>query len=241
MCGIVGVVWKAQGADSGELEGLAKRMADLQAHRGPDDSGVWVDADASVALGHRRLSIIDLRPEGRQPMSAPGCRSMVTFNGEIYNFQTIRKRLEVRGCRFNSVSDTEILPHLFDSLDPSALSQLVGMFAFAVWNPDQRRLMLARDAFGKKPLYIYEDAGIFAFSSEIQSFYAIKGFDAEIDTDAVVFSHFIAINVVIGAATGDDRMVIASLDNCSVTTVTSDRRGGFSIDHIGNEADTLIR
>lgn len=185
MCGIVGVVALEHRPGSGQLAALARRMADLQAHRGPDDSGVWVDAAAGLALGHRRLSIIDLRPEGRQPMSAPGCRAMVTFNGEIYNFQSIRARLEARGCGFNSLSDTEILPHLFDSLDPSALSQLVGMFAFAVWNPDQRRLMLARDAFGKKPLYIYNDGETFAFSSEIQSFYALPGFDDTIDTEAV--------------------------------------------------------
>lgn len=185
MCGIVGAVRLAGAGQGMDLTGLVRRMADLQAHRGPDDSGVWVDNDAGVALGHRRLSIIDLRPEGRQPMSAPGCRSTVTFNGEIYNFQSIRARLAARGCRFNSLSDTEILPHLFDRLDPSALSQLVGMFAFAVWNPDQKRLMLARDAFGKKPLYIYDDGKTFAFSSEIQSFYALDGFDDTVDPDAV--------------------------------------------------------
>lgn len=185
MCGIVGVVALENTPDSRQLAGLVRRMADLQAHRGPDDSGVWVDAAAGLALGHRRLSVIDLRPEGRQPMGAPGCRVMVTFNGEIYNFQSIRARLEARGCRFNSRSDTEILPHLFDGLDPSALSQLVGMFAFAVWNPDRRRLMLARDAFGKKPLYIYDDGSTFAFASEIQSFYALERFDDTVDADAV--------------------------------------------------------
>lgn len=199
MCGIVGAVALKQGPAAKQLGGLVRLMADLQAHRGPDDSGVWVDPNFPIGLGHRRLSIIDLRPEGRQPMSAPGCRSMVTFNGEIYNFQDVRRRLLAKGRAFNSLSDTEILPHLFDDLDPSGLSQLVGMFAFAIWNPDQKRLMLARDAFGKKPLYIYEDAETFAFSSEMQSFYALPSFDATLDQDAV--SEYLMLGYIPGPRT----------------------------------------
>jgi asparagine synthase (glutamine-hydrolysing) len=199
MCGIVGVVRPSGQSSAGQLEGLVLHMAQLQAHRGPDDSGEWVDPAAGVALGHRRLSIIDLRPEGRQPMSAPGCRSTVTFNGEIYNFQDIKKRLLAKGCGFNSLSDTEILPHLFDDLNPAGLSQLVGMFAFAVWNPDRKQLMLARDAFGKKPLYIYEDGDTFAFSSEIQSFYALENFDATIDQDAV--AEYLMLSYLVGPKT----------------------------------------
>jgi asparagine synthase (glutamine-hydrolysing) len=154
-------------------------------HRGPDDSGDWTDAAGGCGLGHRRLSIIDLSPDGRQPMSGVGVDTVVTYNGEIYNFAEIRDRLITQGVAFRSRSDTEILPHLFKDLDPTALSRLSGMFAFGVWSPSKRELLLARDGFGKKPLYIYQDDRFFAFSSEIQAFYALPGFDAGIDRDAL--------------------------------------------------------
>lgn len=185
MCGIAGLVDLKRALPASELGAIAKAMADAVAHRGPDDAGVYVDAAAGVALSHRRLSIIDLRPEARQPMSGDGVDAVVTFNGEIYNFESIRCGLERRGTRFRSLSDTEVLPHLFRDVDPAGLGRLNGMFAFGVWNPTHRRLMLARDSFGKKPLYVYQDDHFLAFASEMQCFYALPGFDAEVDQDSV--------------------------------------------------------
>lgn len=185
MCGIAGVVDLKGKLSTDKLESLITAMCDVQTHRGPDASGVWLDQEAGVALGHRRLSIIDLSPEGRQPMSAEGCKSWVTFNGEIYNFNELRDRMLARGQKFHSRSDTEILPVLFDNLEPGPLARLNGMFAFGVYNPQLRQILLARDAFGEKPLYIYEDENYFAFSSEMQSFYCLPGFKAQIDRDAV--------------------------------------------------------
>lgn len=185
MCGIVGVVDLNRKFSPDALTRLVTTMRDTMTHRGPDDKGEWIDPDGLCALGHRRLSIIDLRPEGRQPMRAQGVDTVVTYNGEIYNFQELRDRLTVQGRHFNSRSDTEVLPFLFDALDPAHLARLNGMFAFAVWNPQLKQLLLARDAFGKKPLYVYEDQNFFAFASEIQAFYALPGFRADIDRDAL--------------------------------------------------------
>ncbi|MEO1136708.1 MAG: asparagine synthase (glutamine-hydrolyzing) [Pseudomonadota bacterium] len=185
MCGIVGVVDLKRKFPPEVLTRLVTTMRDTMVHRGPDDKGEWIDPNGRCALGHRRLSIIDLRPEGRQPMSAEGVETVVTYNGEIYNFQELRDRLLAQGKEFKSRSDTEVLPFLFDELAPAHLARLNGMFAFAAWDPRTRQLLLARDAFGKKPLYIYQDSDFFAFASEIQAFYALPGFRAEIDRDAL--------------------------------------------------------
>lgn len=185
MCGIVGVYDLKGRHTRSELDVLVSTMRDSMIHRGPDDAGIWVDPNGRCALGHRRLSIIDLRPEGRQPMQAIGAPSIVTFNGEIYNFQEHRARLLSKGVEFRSRSDTEILPHMFRDLDPGPLSTLNGMFAFSIWRPDLREMLLARDSFGKKPLYIYQDDDFFAFASELQAFYALPGFDRTIDRETI--------------------------------------------------------
>lgn len=185
MCGIVGVYDLKGRYARGDLERLVSAMRDSMVHRGPDDAGIWLDPNGRLALGQRRLSIIDLRPEGRQPMEAVGVPAVVTFNGEIYNFQEHRERLIAKGVTFRSRSDTEILPHIFNDLDPGPLSTLNGMFAFAIWRPDLREMLLARDAFGKKPLYVYQDEHFFAFASEMQAFYALPSFDATIDREAM--------------------------------------------------------
>jgi asparagine synthase (glutamine-hydrolysing) len=126
MCGCVGVIDLTGRLGTDRMAAVVRAMADLQHHRGPDDGGVWVAPDGRAALGHRRLAIIDLSPEGRQPMQAPGCRSVVVYNGEIYNFARLRRRLEARGCQFVSRCDTEILPHLFDTLGPGGPGELGG-------------------------------------------------------------------------------------------------------------------
>ncbi|MEL6212364.1 MAG: asparagine synthase (glutamine-hydrolyzing) [Pseudomonadota bacterium] len=185
MCGIVGVFDLKKACGPETLARLVDTMRDTMVHRGPDDQASWVDPDGVAAFGHRRLSIIDLSPEGRQPMSADGVDAVVTFNGEIYNFQELRDRLIAQGHTFNSRSDTEVLPYLFRDLDASHLARLNGMYALAVWEPKARTLLLARDPFGKKPLYIYEDQDFFAFASEMQAFYALPSFKADIDRDAL--------------------------------------------------------
>jgi len=185
MCGITGI-FDLKGHYTGDqLEKILVLMRDSMVHRGPDDQGAWTDPDGVCSLGHRRLSIIDLSPDGRQPMSAEGVSTVTTFNGEIYNFQNIRSQLKSQGFKFKSNSDTEVLPILFRELKPSYLSRLNGMFAMAVWCPERKELLLARDAFGKKPLYIYQDNNFFAISSEMQAFYAIPGFSPEIDQNAL--------------------------------------------------------
>lgn len=185
MCAILGLFDLQRMLGREQLALLAKTMRDTMVHRGPDDAGLWVDPEAGCALGHRRLSIIDLSPDGRQPMAAAGSPAVVTFNGEIYNFMELRERLQQKGVTFRSRSDTEVLPNLFSDLEPGPLSTLSGMFAFGVWRPDLRQLLLARDAFGKKPLYVYQDDSFVAFASEIQAFYALPTFDRSIDREAL--------------------------------------------------------
>src|SRR5262249_36539187 len=137
MCGIVGVVDYEGHYSPAELQGLTRAMRDTMTHRGPDDAGLWSSPDGRVCLGHRRLSIIDLRPEGRQPMLNEDAQVAVTFNGEIYNFQPLRRELEEQGHRFASRTDTEVLCHLMEDDPETAISRLSGMFAFAAWRQPQ--------------------------------------------------------------------------------------------------------
>jgi len=185
MCGIAGLIDHGAGFGPHRLREIVTAMRDTMVHRGPDDAGLWSEPDGSCALAHRRLSILDLTEEGHQPMSDPDGSVVVTFNGEIYNFQSIRASLERQGRRFRSRSDTEVLPHLFDRLDPRRLAELDGMFAFGCWHRAQRRLLLARDPFGKKPLYYAAGAGWFAFASELQALRCVPGFDDTVDEDAL--------------------------------------------------------
>jgi asparagine synthase (glutamine-hydrolysing) len=169
MCGIVGVVDHEGRYAPRELQALTRRMRDTLTHRGPDDAGLWTSPDGRVCLGQRRLSIIDLRPEGRQPMLNENGDVAVTFNGEIYNFRALRQELEAAGHRFASRTDTEVLSHLFEGDPEEAVGRLCGMFAFAAWRGPQRELVLARDPFGKKPLYYVRDGAFLAFASELQA------------------------------------------------------------------------
>jgi asparagine synthase (glutamine-hydrolysing) len=160
-------------------------MADLIAHRGPDDSGVWNSADGSVALSHRRLSIIDLSPLGRNPMFWDEGRLWITFNGEIYNFRELRQELESAGYRFRSQTDTEIVLAAYDKWGTDAVTRFAGMFAFALWDVPRRRLWLVRDRLGKKPLYYTHSAGRLKFASELKSLVADGTFRRDVDADAV--------------------------------------------------------
>lgn len=185
MCGIAGIIDWGGALGPELLRTVTLVMRDSMVHRGPDDAGLWVDEEGQCALAHRRLSIIDLTAEGRQPMSNEDGSVWVTFNGEIYNYASLKAKLLSAGHQFHSHSDTEVLPHLFEQMQSERIRELDGMFAFAVWHSQTKRLLLARDPFGKKPLYYAEGPGWFAFASELKAFRHIPGFDRSIDREAL--------------------------------------------------------
>lgn len=161
MCGIFGYIGKLD-------RGTAERCLDTMTHRGPDGWGLW--SDDGVTLGHRRLSILDLSENGRQPMSDPEGRYWITFNGEIYNFLEVRAELATRGHRFRTESDTEVILAAYREWGDQCLDRFNGMWAFAIWDRVERSLFLARDRFGKKPLFYAElPNGDFAFASEMKA------------------------------------------------------------------------
>ena len=185
MCGIAGCL--RPGGDRRErLESVARRMSDALRHRGPDDEGCWVDPARGVALGHRRLSILDLSPAGHQPMVSESGRWVVIFNGEIYNFLDLRAELEPLGHRFRGHSDTEVVLAAVErwGLEP-ALDRLNGMFAFAFWDRERESLHLVRDRLGEKPLYYGWCGGTFLFGSELKALQAHPAFDTEISRDSL--------------------------------------------------------
>lgn len=165
MCGITGFV-DFGGHAKDQALALVKRMADSMVHRGPDEGGVHVDDFA--ALGHRRLSIIDVS-SGQQPMSTPDGKVSIVFNGEIYNFVELRAELETRGHRFKTRCDTEVILSGYLEWGEHCAERLNGMFAFAIWDARFRRLVLARDRVGKKPLYYYRKGSLVAFASELKA------------------------------------------------------------------------
>ena len=164
-------------------------MADAIAHRGPDDAGTWTDAEAGIALGHRRLAIIDLSPAGHQPMVSASGRFAIAYNGEIYNFRDIRAELDASGAKvaWRGESDTEVLLAAIDRWGVAeTLTRLNGMFAFAVWDRETRVLTLARDRMGEKPLYYGATGGTFLFGSELKALRAHPDFNGRLDRDALV-------------------------------------------------------
>lgn len=181
MCGIAGVF-----SSSTIRPGTLAAMTDSLAHRGPDDSGTWIDAGAGVGLGHRRLSILDLSPLGRQPMHSACGRYVIVYNGEVYNFAALRAELEPLGHGFRGGSDTEVMLAAFAQWGvEGAVSRFVGMFAFAVWDRAERRLYLVRDRLGIKPLYYGWAGDAFLFASELKAFRQYPGFDPSLDRDAL--------------------------------------------------------
>jgi asparagine synthase (glutamine-hydrolysing) len=191
MCGICGFI-DTSARPREELAALATRMANRLAHRGPDDSGVWVDTLAGVALAHRRLAVLDLSPQGHQPMRSSCGRYSLVFNGEIYNFRELRRDLQRVGVQFRGHSDTEVLLAAIGKwgLD-SAIVRLNGMFAFAVWDGRNGELHLVRDRMGEKPLYYGWAGRTFLFASEVKALRVHPDFDSEIDCAALglYFSH----------------------------------------------------
>ncbi len=170
MCGIAGFV--APPASGEQLECVTRRMSDCIRHRGPDDSGVWIDGDAGIALGHRRLSIIDLSPEGHQPMFSASGRFVLIFNGEIYNYEQIRRELDqARGViAWRGHSDTEVALAAFERWGVRAsIERFNGMFALALWDRSDRTLYLSRDRLGEKPLFYGWMGDTFLFGSELKA------------------------------------------------------------------------
>jgi asparagine synthase (glutamine-hydrolysing) len=179
MCGIYGYLSLKTSIDPRIL----RSMGDTLRHRGPDDEGEMIgdDGDSSVGFGHQRLSIIDLSPAGRQPMSNRDGSIWITYNGEIYNFKILREELERKGYQFRSNSDTEVIIHLYEELGIRCLERLNGMFAFALWDRHEKTLFLARDRIGKKPLhYALSGEGI-VFASELKALLAHPSIPREID------------------------------------------------------------
>ncbi len=190
MCGITGAVWNDP--DKRLSEETLRRMTEVLRHRGPDDDGTYAadfrarpDAHAGgVAMGHRRLSIIDVAG-GRQPMTNEDESVWVVFNGEIYNYRQLRRRLEGAGHKFRTAADTEAIVHLYEDEGPRFLEHLNGMFALAVWDTRRRQLLLARDRLGQKPLVYHEEPGRLLFASQLKSILEVPGVHRTLDPQAL--------------------------------------------------------
>ena len=177
MCGWVGVLDPKGGVDVATL----KAMADRVQHRGPDDEGYWVAPRGEAGFGFRRLSILDLSPAGHQPMPSPRGRFTGVLNGEIYNFQTLRQELLHQGFRFRGTSDTEVMLGAFEAWGiPASLRRFNGMFSLGVWDDHAQCLTLARDRFGKKPLYLARCESLWLMGSELKSFKPHPAFRAQV-------------------------------------------------------------
>ncbi len=182
MCGICGVLAFNDGFDCDEQVVVA--MRDAMVHRGPDDAGVWTSPTGRAALGHRRLSIVDVSAAGHQPMCNEDGTVWVAFNGEIYNHAALRPELEARGHRYRSHCDTETIIHLYEEEGERCVERLDGMFALAIWDERRRELFLARDRVGKKPLYWTRTPSGFAFASEIKALLRHPAITADLDVEA---------------------------------------------------------
>lgn len=186
MCGITGLLERPATMDRTAMSRIVDQMNSRLRHRGPDDSGLWVSAPAGVALGHRRLSIVDLSVEGHQPMFSSDERFVIVFNGEIYNFLELREELEKYNYSFRGHSDTEVMLAAFDRWGvEEATQRFNGMFAIALWDQRDRTLYLSRDRLGKKPLYYGWMGSTFLFGSEIKALRAHPGFSAQVEPGAV--------------------------------------------------------
>ncbi|MDR2872371.1 MAG: asparagine synthase (glutamine-hydrolyzing) [Xanthomonadaceae bacterium] len=195
MCGLAGLLLTTPRMTDEELLRHVQRMSDALCHRGPDDAGSWSNVKEGVALAHRRLSILDLSAAGRQPMISADGRYTLVFNGEIYNFATLRSVLERKGHRFLGHSDTEVLLAAISEWGvEAALPRCSGMFALALWDGWERCLWLARDQVGKKPLYYGWADGAFVLGSELKALRRYPGFDATVDRD--VLSVFLRLDYI---------------------------------------------
>ncbi len=181
MCGICGIYYHDKERPVDEL--MLRTMARTMRHRGPDDEGFYISDN--VGLGHQRLSVIDLSPSGRQPMTNEDGSLWVVLNGEIYNYPDLRRELIARGHQFRSHTDTEVLLHLYEEDGPSCIKRLNGMFAFALWDNREKTLFAARDRLGIKPFYYYQSGNVFAFASEIKALLKTELFKPCVNTDGL--------------------------------------------------------
>jgi asparagine synthase (glutamine-hydrolysing) len=236
MCGILGIV--NIGNPRPVEAGLLSTMAASMTHRGPDDAGVWIARDGLVGFAHRRLSIIDLSAAGHQPMATPDESLWITFNGEIYNYRTLRRQLEAAGYAFRSQTDTETILYLYREYGDRFIEHLDGDFALGVWDSAARKLVLARDRAGVKPLYYTICDGRFIFASEIKALLRYPGLGKSVDPQA--FYHYLTFLMVPPPATliaGICKLAAASkLELCPHTSSTPSvqkywlplpRTGGF--------------
>jgi len=186
MCGIAGILDKSSQTSGEKLEASVRGMAEALGHRGPDDAGTWANETAGVALGFRRLSILDPSLAGHQPMVSATGRYVIVFNGEIYNYQDIRAELDAQGTAWKGHSDTEVMLAAFEEWGIEAATQRFnGMFAFAVWDEKERALHLGRDRMGEKPLYYGWAGQTFLFASELKAIRSYSGFKPRLDRDAL--------------------------------------------------------
>ena len=181
MCGIAGIL-QPGGApvNAGDLRAMSRALA----HRGPDDEGFH--HEGGLGLAHRRLAILDLSPAGRQPMPNEDGTVWLTYNGQLYDFEPLRRRLEEQGHRFRSHTDTEVIVHLYEEDGDELLASIDGMFAFALWDARRRRLLLARDRLGIKPLFYARRGGDLAFASELKALLALPWVPREVSASALV-------------------------------------------------------
>ena len=189
MCGIVGI-FNTNGAPVSPV--VLRKMTDAVSHRGPDGEGFYTDS--LIGLGHRRLAILDLTPAGHQPMMTEDRTVSITYNGEIYNFVELRVELEALGYKFRSNTDTEVVLNAFHKWGTDCLIRFNGMFAFAIWDKRTQTLTLARDRYGIKPLYYYQNKDTFLFASEIKSFLQHPDFNVELDFEAL-YEYFTFQNI----------------------------------------------
>jgi asparagine synthase (glutamine-hydrolysing) len=189
MCGIAGKLYfdPTRPVNPAVIDAMTDRLV----HRGPDARGVYIDG--ATALGHRRLSIIDLSSSANQPMVGP-TGMVLTFNGEIYNFKTLRRELEQRGREFRTSSDTEVLLALYEDRGSECVHDLIGMFAFAIWDPHTRTLFCARDRIGQKPLYYSHRPDGFSFASELAALLEDDEISVELNTTAI--HHYLTLHYV---------------------------------------------
>jgi len=181
MCGIAGML-NFDGEPTSPA--ILRRMTDAIRHRGPDGEGQY--CDGPMGLGHRRLAILDLSPAGHQPMMSPDGRYVLSYNGEIYNFQELRTELEAAGCTFRSRTDTEVLLSAWQKWGERCLTRFNGMFAFALWDRTERELVLARDRYGIKPLYWGRFGESFIFASEIKAILGVTGIPRAVDREGLL-------------------------------------------------------
>jgi len=244
MCAIVGIF--NYGSTPRDERADVCKMRDAMAHRGPDDAGVWQSDDRRVALGHRRLSILDLSPAGHQPMGNEDGGIQITFNGEIYNCRELEKPLRERGHQFRSKTDTEAIVHLYEDDGPDCVKKLDGMFAYAIWDGPKRRLVLARDRLGKKPIYYTIQNGKLLFASEIKALLEYPGVTRDLDLESVsqylTFSNVPAPRTLfagIGKLPAAHQLICASTGNVRIERYWSPLNGDGQWDKPVSEGEAV--